>query len=1450
MWKQHSVLVIIWLLIISNVLFLLPFDELSPIGHVCATAPPAIEDATTYWNDDWTVDSNAIYRNQTIIVNGNLTVTNGYTLTIINTTIMMNCTQFNGQYHIDVLSGGTFRVLDYDQDDSTTEDASLITDSPYDIDNASTLDYAYNFSVNWGGLLEIRNSSVRECGWASSYDWEQGISVYGDYCIFDHVNINNRFKGIVINSAFGVSISNCTIQINATEIDAYGIHGMDCTSLIAKNNTINMGGSGADQLGLLANDCNYSYLFGNIITMSSSVGWGDGLAIAGGLGNRAFDNTIYQYIDGSGIILWYTDSATVAFNKVRSNSGWCQSIYSQDSPNSIIYENDVIVNTNGVGISLQGDCQNIVVYNNSILGNTDYVDGIDVFWAYNRFTIINSTITLTGANSFGLHCHFSSHFDVYGLKVTISDQYSVGLEFWFCDNITVMGANITTSPAATFSDGVWIEDASDIFIVDLKVNLQNDWGAGIELLDRANKTIIILADVQSTGANSPALEGDNCHNIILINSTLNAPFTDDIIMYQNASVSLLNTTFSDENIVDSLTQLIVGWYLHVQVQDASGNPFPGINVQVEHPNTMIAATGTTDFNGWIKWIPVLGYIQTPLFLDNSSNPHVINASNTTCWDIVTSDLTNSGQTVIMKLVNDDPIITNPMLNVQVHEDTVDSWDFNAIDKEYNQLVWSIDTSEDWVSLDPSTGEFTANPNETHVGNHLFNVRVTDINSGYDQFNIAVKVINRAPVIQTTHILTVTEDSTYNVDYDSDDDPATTWTLYNGPNWLSLDTYTGVLSGTPDNGDVGVWDINLSVEDSHGGISWNNFTLTVNNDPPIIITNDYGIATEDQQYYRDYDSSDDASGITTWSLITGPSWLSINPNNGVLSGKPTNAHIGQKTVIIEVNDGNGGTDRNTFTLIVNNIPPKILTNDVLLIDEDSKYNVDYESSDDGQGTIVWSLITNAGDWLDIDPTTGILSGTPLNEHVGSYWVNVTVHDDHDGFSWHNFTLTVNNTNDVPVIITQDVLEATEDQLYSVEYKAVDDDGDTLIWSLTTKADWLSLSSFTGELSGTPSNLDIGIWEVTIRCNDRNNGIARHTFNLTVINVNDPPIITYYLPPDTYPEVEEGLSLDFNITYIDEDSVKFTVFWTLDGLKVRSDVPFWTYHPTFGDAGDHEVIINVTDNGGASVSQRWIVIVTTANRAPIIDEYTPMNLKPILNEDDSKISFNIIASDPDNDQLRYEWYVNGEDTGERTSSFTFDRSSYDPGTYNLSVRITDSEGKTTEQTWTIDVKPTKSDDSTLMVALIILFIIIIVIIILAFIFLKKKKIAQIEDIFVVSNSGILLAHRSKEIRPDIDDQILGGMLTAIQDFIRDAFKDKTEFGLRRLDFGDSEIHLKRGNNYYIAVVLSGTGQEPADLEDKLEKTIERIEENFGEVLENWKGDLSQVRGIKDQLDDLLT
>ena len=68
---------------------------------------------------------------------------------------------------------------------------------------------------------------------------------------------------------------------------------------------------------------------------------------------------------------------------------------------------------------------------------------------------------------------------------------------------------------------------------------------------------------------------------------------------------------------------------------------------------------------------------------------------------------------------------------------------------------------------------------------------------------------------------------------------------------------------------------------------------------------------------------------------------------------------------------------------------------------------------------------------------MLYGTPVNDDVGSYWVNISINDTMD-IDFTNFTLSVVNINDDPFINTTNVEITYEDELYLVDYNATEID----------------------------------------------------------------------------------------------------------------------------------------------------------------------------------------------------------------------------------------------------------------------------------------------------------------------------------------------------------------------------------------------------------------------------
>ncbi|MCG7844963.1 MAG: PKD domain-containing protein, partial [Methanomassiliicoccales archaeon] len=150
----------------------------------------------------------------------------------------------------------------------------------------------------------------------------------------------------------------------------------------------------------------------------------------------------------------------------------------------------------------------------------------------------------------------------------------------------------------------------------------------------------------------------------------------------------------------------------------------------------------------------------------------------------------------------------------------------------------------------------------------------------------------------------------------------------------------------------------------------------------------------------------------------------------------------------------------------------------------------------------------------------------------------------------------------------------------------------------------------------------------------------------------------------------------------------------------------------------------------------------------------------------------------------------------------------------------------------------EDSTLFVvssALLLLALLVL----LTYLFLSRPI---VDEVFVMYHNGTLLAHQTRRLKPGMDDEILGGMLIALQNFVRDSFKDESSTVLSRMDFGDRKILVERKDDFFLAVLLSG--KRAGGAPQRMLKVLDSIEDNYSKVLKEWDGDLEKVRGIRDE------
>jgi hypothetical protein len=426
---------------------------------------------------------------------------------------------------------------------------------------------------------------------------------------------------------------------------------------------------------------------------------------------------------------------------------------------------------------------------------------------------------------------------------------------------------------------------------------------------------------------------------------------------------------------------------------------------------------------------------------------------------------------------------------------------------------------------------------TDIGETVNVASFTDPDISYD-----IYIGNSIKMFPFEDNITATEDSFYMMRYWTGNWPTEVWEYHSDADWLSTNAVNHTFTGTPNNGDVGVFDVGVNLTDGTN-TDRRVFTLTVENTPPSITTSNITEAMERVPYLNDYNSTDDGNGTITWHLDTNGTWLAMNSTTGVLSGTPGPGTNGSYYVNVSVDDGNDGWNSTNFTVVVANFNdrPNITTIDNQTAYEDDLYIVDYSAEDIDIGDVLtWSMATNASEWLQMDGE-GTLSGTPSNDDVGDHWVNVTVKDVAGANDSSNFTLTVLNTNDRPVITSIPSYNTIALLPYHYDVEAYDVDiGDHLVYSLEESPDDMGINVIDGDIEWTPDLEQQGQHEVTVKVDDGKEPVYQNfMINVTVLEAYIPHVV-HLTPLDGALLDVTTPALSWEATDVDSEVIYFDVY----------------------------------------------------------------------------------------------------------------------------------------------------------------------------------------------------------------------------------------------------------------------------------------------------------------------
>jgi len=489
-------------------------------------------------------------------------------------------------------------------------------------------------------------------------------------------------------------------------------------------------------------------------------------------------------------------------------------------------------------------------------------------------------------------------------------------------------------------------------------------------------------------------------------------------------------------------------------------------------------------------------------------------------------------TAVASATDHAPSITsNPRTTVragQTYVYPIQGYDPDGDPLAYHLTAVSPTTLPAGLTFDSATGRIQWPTTVSQEGSYSFSVTVDDgrgLTSPAQAFTVVVSAAakNSPPSITTNPETVAVLGNLYAYDLaatDPDHDPLL-WSLDTAPPGLSIDPVRGTVRWNPTDDQVGSFPVTVRVNDPYGGSATQSYTINVRgvDTPPQILSAPQQNGAAGQPYTYAV-RAEDADGDPIQYQIVGshPTGLDFSsPSSNLL--KWANPVAGSYPLTIEVSDGLGGTDTQSFTLVVAaaapNHPP-VLNWIPKQTTRASQLFTDTVVATDPDGDSLQYQLLGFNYWLSIGASTGVLSGTPS---AGTYTITVQVTDGHGGVAEETYALVV-KADAAPTFDPVTVPTATAGVPYEFDVHAKDADGDPLTYSLTVSGlptgETPPAIDSLGRITWQPGPSDVGVpLTLHVTVTDTSGVATTHDYSLTAVADLPAPKVSLQVSSATAP-----------------------------------------------------------------------------------------------------------------------------------------------------------------------------------------------------------------------------------------------------------------------------------------------------------------------------------------------
>ncbi|MDP4203109.1 MAG: Ig-like domain-containing protein, partial [Bacteroidota bacterium] len=439
----------------------------------------------------------------------------------------------------------------------------------------------------------------------------------------------------------------------------------------------------------------------------------------------------------------------------------------------------------------------------------------------------------------------------------------------------------------------------------------------------------------------------------------------------------------------------------------------------------------------------------------------------------------------------------------------------------------------------------------------------------------------------------------------------------------------------------------------------------------------------------FEKSDDmggyAGGLRFFLLLAFICFVNESSFNRMLG--QTHAEVGLLAVALEQNAGNEVYSFSKLPTGRSNVSEAnqspVASASPVTTPENTPVNGIVTATDADGDVLTFSKVSDPAHGSVVVNADGTYTYTPNVDYTGTDSFVVGVTDGNGGYASATVNVTVTPVNHVPTItIRQTTME--DSPIYD-SVSASDDDGDTMTFSkgISPVHGTLIVNS-DGAYLYTPDKDFNGKDSFTITVNDGKGGITAVKIIVTVLPVNDDPVLT--ATPVTTPE---DTPVNGSVTATDVDGDVLTI--TKDSDPIHGSVVFnpdgtYTYTPAKDYNGDDSFTVSVSDGNGGTATATVTITVTPVNDDPVI------TVTPVTTPEDTPANGNATATDVDGDVLTF---AKGSDPLHGTvdvhadGSYTYTPAKDYNGDDSFTVSVSDGNGGTATATVTIIITPVNDD-----------------------------------------------------------------------------------------------------------------------------------------------------------------